>query len=427
MENLYKNLQKIKITKEEFNKLPQTSGIYIFWKNNTPIYIGKSVNLQQRLKSYLLINLGPKTNQMVKNASCISFIKVSSELEALLLESYLIHKFKPKYNIILKDDKNPLYIIITKDRFPLVISSRKPVNSSYKDIFGPFPNSTNVKTILRLIRKIVPYADHKINKKPCLYSHINLCNPCPNFIFYCKDPKERDYLTKKYLKNIKLIKGILSRKFNLVRKLLDKKMKINSKLKNYEEAALVRDQIKALDYITQPRLSSTWYIKNPNLIEDISLNEINNLKKILKINKLKRIECYDISHTGGTNVTASMVTFINGEPDKNLYRRFMVKQKKGFSDFDSMKEISKRRSNHFIDWGKPDLIIVDGGLSQIKAFNVDVLVVGISKNPDRLILSNGKKIIIENNNITLVQKMRDEAHRFARKYHHLLIKKNLLN
>jgi len=182
----------MEISKENFVKLPEVPGVYTFWKNNVPVYIGKSVNLKSRLSSYLALNLGAKTSQMISESDHVTFVEVFSELESLLLESFLIHKHKPKYNVILKDDKHALYILITREKFPRVITSRKSGD------FGPFPNSANVKTILKLIRKIFPYSDHKIGKKPCFYSHLGLCSPCPN------SGLNRDI----YLKNIRNISNI---------------------------------------------------------------------------------------------------------------------------------------------------------------------------------------------------------------------------
>ncbi|AKM83559.1 hypothetical protein A2422_01675 [Candidatus Woesebacteria bacterium RIFOXYC1_FULL_31_51] len=420
MENLSK-LKKIKISKNSFKKIPETPGIYIFWKENFPIYIGKSVNLKNRLNSYLSLKLGPKTYEMVNESESVSYLKVFSELESLLLESNLIHNFKPKFNVISKDDKHALYIKITKGKYPQVLTSRKDGD------FGPFPSSGNVKIILKLIRKIFPFSEHKLGKRPCLYSHIGLCNPCPNFVESIKNEQEKDILIKSYKNNIKNIKLILSRKFNILRKTLEKKMITLSKEEKFEKASQVRDQIKALDYITQPKLSDDLYLKNPNLREDINYKEIEGLKKILNLKKLNRIECFDIAHLSGSYTTASMVVFIKGEAEKEYYRHFKVRQKNGSSDFDSMKEVSRRRIKHLKDWGKPDLIIVDGGLLQIKAFKINVPIVGIAKNPDRLIFSDGRKLILNGLTLHFLQRIRNESHRFARRYHHLLIKKNLLN
>lgn len=417
----------MEITKTNLLNLPLVPGVYTFWSENTPIYIGKAINLKSRLKSYFTNNLLPKTEKMVKSADKMTFIKVLSDLEALLLEAELIRKYKPKYNILLKDDKHALYIVITKEEFPRVLPVRKLWLEGQKltAIFGPFPNSTNVKTILKLIRKIFPFSDHKLGKKPCLYSHLGLCFPCPNTI-----KTETD--AKKYKDNIRNIKLVLTRKFNVVRGSLEKEMTTLSKQQKYEEAKVVRDKIKTLDYITQERIDTEKFIENPNLTEDLRARELESLGHIVKVSSLNRIECFDIAHLSGISATASMVVAINGEMEHSEYKHFKVRQKKGQSDYDSMREIVKRRINNFEGWGRPDLIIVDGGLGQVKIFqeackDLYIPVVGIAKNPDRLIFSNGTKIRLQNDTLHLVARMRDEAHRFARRLHHKLIAKSLIS
>jgi excinuclease ABC subunit C len=406
----------MEISTKAFVKLPEVPGVYTFWKKNLPIYIGKAVNLKSRLNSYLALNLGAKTSQMMSEANSVTYIQVTSDLEALLLESSLIKRCKPKYNIVLKDDKHALYILITKEKFPRVLTSRKFGN------YGPFPNSTNVKTILRLIRKIFPYSDHKLGKKPCFYSHLGLCSPCPN----------TGLNNIKYRQNIRNIKLVLSRKFNLVRKNLEKEMKSLSKLEKYEEAKKAREQIKTLDYITQQKIDTQKFLENPNLVEDIRELEIKSLSKLLNIKNLQRIECYDVSHLAGVSATASMVVFINGEKEISEYKHFKIRQINGQSDVDSMREIANRRAKHLDSWGTPNLIVVDGGLGQVKIFDnkfskLGILVVGIAKNPDRLVFPNGTKIRLQGLTLQLVSRVRDEAHRFARKYHHLLVNKKLLH
>ncbi len=430
--NIYNSLVRQKIV------VPETAGVYTFWKGQTPVYIGESINLKARLKSYFATNLFPKTARMVSQADRITFVKVSSELEALLLESNLVHKFKPKYNILLKDDKHALYIIITKEEFPRILSVRKLITKTQPVIasFGPFPNSTNVKTILKLIRKIFPYSDHKIGKKPCLYSHIGLCNPCPNLIVNNVEPVTKGKQIRQYKQNIRNIKLVLSRKFNTVRNNLDKEMNILSKQEKYEEASSLRDKIKALDYITQEKIPSEMFLENPNLTEDIRNQELESLKSVLtdhnlRPTDLKRIECFDIAHLSGLSTTASMVVAIGGEMENSEYRHFKVKQEKGNSDYDSMREIAKRRIKNLKSWTRPNLIIVDGGLGQVKIFSeefktLDIPVVGIAKNPDRLVFRDGTKAKLSSVTLNLVSRIRDEAHRFARRLHHKLISKSLL-
>ena len=414
----------MEISKENFLRLPTVAGVYTFWKAEIPIYIGKSVNLKSRLNSYLDLKLNTKTAQMISLATDMTYVEVTSDLESLLLEMELVKKFKPKYNILLKDDKHALYIVITKEEFPRVITSRKSGD------YGPFPNSGNVKTILRLIRKIFPFSDHKLGKKPCLYSHLGLCNPCPNKISSEKD-------IKIYRKNIRNIKLVLTRRFNVVRNGLVKEMNELSKVKKYEEATVLREKIKLLDYITQEKIDTQRFLENPNLTEDIRMNELKSLSELVKIKNLHRIECFDISHLAGVSATASMVVMIDGEMEHSEYKHFKVRQKNGQSDYDSMREIASRRIKHLETWGSPDLIIVDGGLGQVKIFIaelnlnevftvVKIPVVGIAKHPNRLVFPDGTKIRLQKEVLNLVSRIRDEAHRFARRLHHKLLTKALL-
>lgn len=431
----------MEISKENFLKLPEVPGVYTFWKKNTPIYIGKSVNLKSRLNSYLAITLGVKTAQMVSEADSVTYIEVLSELESLLLESHLVRKHKPKYNIVLKDDKHALYIIITKEEFPRVLAVRKLTTSELKveASYGPFPSSMNVKMILKLLRRVFPYSDHKIGKKPCLYSHLGLCVPCPNVINQSINKEE---LKKTYKKNIRHVKLVLSRKFNTVRNSIEKEMNKMSKNQNYEGAKVMRDKLKALDYITQERIQTEQFLENPNLVEDVRQTEMTALMELFSkidyptslykdIKSLNRIECFDIAHLSGASTTASMVVLIDGEKENSEYRHFKVRQSKRQSDYDSMKEIAKRRVKNLVNWDRPDLIIVDGGLGQVKIFNdvfseINIPVVGIAKHPDRLVFPNGIKIRLAGPVLRMVSRIRDEAHRFARRYHHKLISKALL-
>ncbi len=433
MTNLIENLGKTRLTAKIYKNLPGGPGVYIFLQESTPIYIGKAKNLKRRIGSYFDIDLQGKTARMIASATELAHIKVGSELEALLLEAKLIRIYMPKYNVAAKDDKHPLYIQTTKEKYPRVITARK-LAENQKNIafFGPFPSSGNVRSVLSMLRKIFPFADHKLGKRPCLYSHIGLCKPCPNMIEQLTSNKQQLTLRKQYLKNIRRINAVLSGKFDGVKKELFKEMSSLSKMQKFEEAKVLRDQIGRLEYITKPQMPADYYIENPNLYEDQRQMEIKNLKTVLKKNhfptpKLRRIECFDIAHLAGASPTASMVTFIDGTPEKEFYRHFRIHQKKGNSDIDSLKEVIQRRIGHWASWGKPDLIIVDGGAGQVNAFTsvlgineINIPVVGIAKNPDRLIIGKNK-VKLQGAALQLVTRMRDEAHRFARRYHHKLI------
>lgn len=434
-------VKSILMLKNSLPKLPETAGVYIYYCGKKVIYVGKAKNLKNRILSYFNLHLEAKTENMIKSATSIKFIKVESELESLLLEAKLIKKYMPQYNIISKDDKHPLYIVITKEKFPRILCVRKPdsafpriaMHSILDSIYGPFPSTQNVHSVLKMIRRIFPYSDHKLGKRACIYSHIGLCDPCPNLVNGMQNAESR-ILTKKYMSNIKNIKLILNGRFQTLKKSLIKEMNNFSKNQEYENASEIKNKIESLEYITKPRLQPFEYLKNPNLFEENRGMELNEFKKLLDSkfripNSLHRIECYDIAHLHGVKATASMVVFIDGVSEKSEYRHFKIRQKNSQSDFDSMEEVAKRRSNHFESWGTPDLIIVDGSIGQINKFKKiikNIPIVGIAKNPDRLVINAETKVKLQGSTLQLVGRIRDEAHRFARRYHHLLLSKNLL-
>ena len=193
MEFSVQNLKKVPASKKILQNLPEAAGVYIFYLENRPIYIGKAVNLKSRVSSYFGVNLAPKTAKMVSEAEELGFIKVTSEIDSLLLEAKLVHDLKPRYNATLKDDKHPLYIRITKEKYPRIVTARKIEEKEPNLAFyGPFPSSWAVRSVLRMLRRIFPYSEHKLGRRPCLYSHIGLCEPCPSFIEKLKTKNEID-------------------------------------------------------------------------------------------------------------------------------------------------------------------------------------------------------------------------------------------
>ncbi len=439
---IFPKVKRVKVVKEDIGKIPETPGVYIFWSGRIPIYIGKAVNLKNRLLSYFGSRLGQKTSAMVSAADSVSVICVSSEIEALLLEAELVWKHKPRYNSALKDDKHPLYIMITKGKYPRVVSAKHfEIDTPHLEVFGPFISSTNMRYALKLLRPIFPYSTHKIGKRKCIYSQIGLCKPCPSEIELTPDPEVRKLLRGEYLKNIKNIKGVFSGKIKSVRNKLEKEMLALSKNEMFEEAQAIRKQVERLDYITRPVVGAEKFIENPNLIVDIRQGELDDLLDLLSkygVKKLNRIECFDVAHLAGTQTTASMVTFIDGTPDKCLYRHFRIRQRGGADDIKSLEEVALRRESRLGDWGRPDLIIVDGGKGQVMGFlkvfsKHKIPVVGIAKRFETLIIAQiaGKKVVYTTElptgeALNLIQRIRDEAHRFARAYHHRLIKKSLI-
>lgn len=434
-------LKKTKISKNLIEKLPEFAGIYIFYDQaKKPLYIGKSVNIKKRVASYFAQKLEIRTKRMIEQSAYLSHVRTDSEMLALLLEAKLIKKYQPKYNVIAKDDKHPLYIKITKERYPRVLIVRKgEADKESLAIFGPFPSSSTTKEVLRFLRKIFPFAEHKVGKRPCIRSQIGLCNPCPSVIETNPSPEQKKIMKTKYLKNIRHLIAVLSGNINAVQKELEKAMRSLSKEERFEEAEELRRQLEKLNYITSQRLNVNYFLKNPNLIEDIRKKESENLLALLKdyfvfTKPIKRIECFDVAHLSGTFPTASMVTFINGEADKKYYRHFKIRQERGKDDISSLEETAKRRARHLEDWGSPDLIVVDGGRGQVSAFlkvfeTFGIPVVGLAKRKEELIIRKGNRYLTirpTGPSLFLLQRLRNEAHRFARKYHHKLIKNSLI-
>jgi len=425
-------MQYYPISEKLPKQLPENPGIYIFRDTKgTPIYIGKAKNLKSRVSSYFGITLAEKTAAMRAEATQFSYILVTSEIEALLLEAKLVRDNMPKYNSELKDDKSPLYIGITKEEYPRVVSLRRTQipNIDLKYIFGPFTQAGSTRSVMRNLRRIFHYSNHKPGKRVCIYRQIGLCNPCPSEIVLEADLHKKLLLKKQYQKNISMMRKFLLGNFNSVKKSLEKEMKTKSISEEFELAYEIKKQIELIDQLTTRPIDPMEYIKDPNLLEDIRKRELSELKKLitlyLSIEKLQRIECFDIAHLSGTHPTASMVTFIDGEPDKKYYRHFKVKRERGNSDVDSMKHILKRRALHWADWGKPDLIIVDGGKPQVSAaleVILDIPLVGLAKQFETIVIKTDDKFVEvrlpRGNAKNLVQRMRDEAHRFARRLHH---------
>src|SRR3989338_6099201 len=435
--------------------LPHRPGVYIYRDGeNEVIYVGKAKDLKNRVGSYFLENLDPssKTYALVSKISSLSVIEVTSEFEALLLETSLIKKYRPKYNIIMKDDKSYLYIVVRNEKVsyenviltvPKIITERESDIHRNDKVYGPYPDSSTAKYILRTLRKIIPFRDCNKTKfkryqylgNPCLYGHMGLCPaPCIN-----------NYSLTEYKKNIKRIQNILSGESKKLVKNIKKEMNRNAKIFNFEEAARYRDLLNRFAYITQSFKTAQTYIENPYFTEDIANRALDDISKIIPYIKLplERIECYDISNISGKEAVGSMVVATKGKIDKSQYRRFRIKFKSTSDDFEMMREVLRRRFNRSLSesvknkWDMPDLIILDGGKGQVSAGlevlkekNLEVPLVGIAKKFETVVFVNNgefQEIVPEKESegLRLIQRLRDEAHRFAQAYHHKLRLKNI--
>jgi len=416
------------ITRSQINNLPNTIGLYLFKNNKAINYIGKSVNIKARVLSHLENSkLDNKERLIIDNSNEIETIITESEFKALIIEAKLIRKLQPKYNSIWKDDKSPLYIKITiQDEFPKLIITRKE-SDKQSLYFGPFSSVRMLTKIINDIRRIIPFCTQKkIGKKACFYSKIGLCNPCPNEI---KNIDEK----KQYQKNINQVVSILNGNVKKIVKNLNQQLSVFIKNNQYEQAIIVRNRIFRFDRLLDLRDDSEFLLNNSEKkLEEMLII----LKKYFpQLNALDRIETYDISNLGLKQAVGSMVVMKNNQIDKKEYRRFKIKQKSLKSDLDRLKEVINRRIKQ--KWPVPNLIIIDGGQPQIKAVlkifqnnKINIPLIGIAKNPDRVIVGveGYPNLFLKNDSkiLNIIRLLRNESHRFARKYHLFLRSKDFL-
>jgi excinuclease ABC subunit C len=406
---------------QKLKELPRVPGVYLYRNlNGKVIYVGKAVNLKNRVSSYFQNkDLDPKTTELVKHIANIEWIEVGSEFEALILEADLIKRYKPKYNIRFRDDKNYVYLKITKEDYPRITIVHQ-ITEHNAEYLGPFTDSSAIRTILKLSRRIFPFCTCSLPADEiCLYYHIGLCpGHGPKYIS-----------SKDYQKNINGLKKLFMGKVKPLRKEFTIKMKAAAVEHKYEEAAKFRDNIKYLS-----RIERSHIISERDLAADAGLAQV---AKNLELTELpQKIECFDISNVMGTAATGSMVVFRGGIASPKDYRRFQIKTVKGANDFAMMAEVLRRRfslgetkkkDKAFSDL--PDLVILDGGKGQLSTVvnNVQipegVKVVSLAKRFDHLfqIKKGGFNEVIlreDSEGKYLIQRVRDEAHRFAVSYHH---------
>lgn len=406
--------------------IPQISGVYIFLnKENKIIYIGKAINLKNRVNSYFRstnsLNVAKKS--MVNEIYHIEIKPCDGEIEALILESNLIKKYNPKYNVLLKDDKSYAYLVWTKEDFPRIFVAHKTYlnnhsNTNKLNFLGPFVNADALRKTLKILRKHFPYRSCKtMPKSPCIYYRLGKCDaPCIQNINKIK-----------YQENVNTIVEIMQGKSKTIIKNLYLQMQSYSKLQNFEQALEIKRQIEALEKVSLHKgiiQTSTSY--KHKYIEE--------LQEILKLDKLpKRIEGYDSSHFHGDKAVVSMVVFENGKPNKSQYRKFRInKPPDGGDDFYNLNQALTRRFKR-TDWPIPDLILIDGGKGQLSTVikvqqkgNIEfksIPIISLAKRLEEIYIPNQDKPLLlpkSNKSLQILQQIRDEAHRFAVTYHRKL-------
>lgn len=466
--------------KNTITSLPHVPGVYIFRDaQKNPLYVGKSIDLRARVGSYFQqdISLPPKTKELVQHIVSVETIETDSELEALLLEAALVQSIAPRYNSALKDDKRYQYICVTESyykrtttsinvrssgktrkiyhpdkAYPAITTSRK-ADDPQAIYFGPFPDGKTVRHVLKLLRRVFGWCKYdsldkaQNGKRPCFYYHIG---QCPGF---CAGKITHDQYLQHMDRIIQFLRG--DRK-ELVKELTEAMNQASASLQ-FEEAARLRDQLERIEYITQSFRSPDAYFKNPSLEGEQYYFARQQLRDLLgEINtawapwlrNLERVEAYDISNTQGSEPTGSMVVLVNGEPRPNLYRMFKIRTIEGINDPAMMGEMMRRRLGYLGPDAKkqdesftqlPQLLLIDGGKTQVNAvlrelkkFDMQIPVIGLAKQEEVLIvpvlaMHKYKMVRLPKDSpaLHLMQKIRDEAHRFAKKFHVLLRKKRV--
>lgn len=427
--------------------VPKRCGVYFFKdRRGRILYIGKAANLRNRLSSYKRAE-DTRVRKMLDSAAGIIWQITDSEIEALILESRLIKKHRPPFNVMFRDDKQYFYTGFTKEKFPKIFLTHQPKIDSRKpmaEAIGPFTDGNALKMAIRLIRRIFPYCTCKqTHNNYCLNYHIGKC-----LGFCClKNPdlKSRIHDLRIYRKNIAAIKKILTGQKNVLLKELQKEMGIAAKRGNFEDAIKLRGQIEKLSKVFEnAKIIHKSYGLNPNRqsigmganresqSQKSGMAALGELAKLLKMTASpKRIEGYDISNIQGEFAAGAMVVFTYGQPDKNEYRKFKIRLAGKPDDTAMLKEVLTRRFKH-PEWPWPDLIIIDGGKAQLGTARLaapkQTPVIALTKNNrhrgDHIFAAN-KKMPIPLKDLPilardLILQVDAEAHRFAIGYYRKL-------
>jgi len=437
-------LERLQRLLEKARQLPKTPGVYLMKDDKgRVIYVGKSASLRDRVSSYFL----PSTKLEFKEAPMLEVVvdfeilDTESEVEALLAENRLIKDIQPRFNARLMDDKTFPYLqVTTGEDFPGVYVTREPAKKNVK-LYGPFTSVYQLKEAVTHLQKAFKFRTCHLDIlstdakrkffRPCLLYAINQCTaPCADKISL-----------ETYNDDIRRLTRFLDGERKAVLKDLEREMNDASKSLNFEKAAKLRDELKALQSLgargrkeDQEYWQPEAFIHNPG--EGVAA-----LQEALKLPEPPRIiEGFDIAHLQGSEMVGSMVCFIDGVPFKNGYRRYKIKHGQGNNDFLSLQEVVSRR---YRDAGAhnelyPNLILIDGGIGQLHAAMdafklMDVkppAVISLAKKEELIYTTtSGEPVRLPRNHLglKLLQYLRDEAHRFAQHYHHILRRKSTLD
>jgi excinuclease ABC subunit C len=451
-DNMSEKDTRIERLRATIGHLPKSPGVYLMKdRQGQVLYVGKAVDLRSRVASYfqdsadLLSSRGPEIAHMAALVEDIDFLDCDSEVDALLTENRLIKDIQPPYNERLRDDKSFPYIEITmRDDFPGVYVTRTPAAKGTK-LFGPFTNAFAARQAVNALQKVFKYrtceldirADDEKRRyfRPCLLHAIKQCTaPCADHISRAA-----------YRQDIQgLVKLLKSKRANLLRS-LQKEMEQAAAARDYEHAARIRDQIKAIEGLALSG-SVTEDVQPEVFFVDPSAGLLK-LQKLLGLAEQPRIvEGIDIATLHGEASVGSLVCFIDGRPFKDGYRRYKIKSVAGVDDYAMIREVITRRYKHAANAQElfPDVILIDGGLGQLHAALAAFdrlhdaieaetgaavkppMVISLAKREEVVyVQAEQQPVRLPRNHaaLRLLQQVRDEAHRFGQHYHHILRRK----
>jgi len=423
-------------------EFPQTPGVYLMKDAvGRVIYVGKAKSLRARAGSYFLKAAAEdrRTAELVREIADIDFIPADSEVDALLIEARLCKDIQPKYNVDLKDDKSFPYLEIhTREDFPRVEFTREPSERGTK-LYGPFPSAGGLRGAIQVLQKIFKFrtCGLDINEgeddkwrwfRPCLLASINQCTAPCNLRISKED----------YRRDIHRLRMFLEGKKHKLLEEMRGEMQAASKALQFEKAGRLRDEIHMLETLDQRGELDTHV--QPEVFYIDPKKGLSGLKKVLKLAKQPRtIEGVDIAHLGGDETVASLVQFIDGLPFKPGYKRYKIRGVPGVDDFASIHEVVARRFKRLSDEGEsfPDILLIDGGKGQLNAglaafaaLGIDPpTVISLAKREEEVYLPGAAEPLRLGRHsyaLRLLQYVRDEAHRFAQHYHHILRRKTTL-
>lgn len=426
---------------EKVRSFPHAPGVYLMKDEaGRVIYVGKAKDLRSRAGSYFLKAAAEeqRTARLVRDIRDIEYIEAESEVDALLVEARLIKDVQPKYNQDLKDDKSFPYVeITTREEFPRVEVTRTPKPRGTK-LYGPFANVTGLRGAIQLLQKIFKFRNCTLDIqsddqrwqwfRPCLLASIDQCSAPCNLRISKED----------YRKDIRRLQRFLEgHKKTLLREMRGE-MAQASGGRRYEEAARLRDEIHLLETLDQRGELDTHV--QPEVFQIDPKKGLVGLQKVLHLPRRPRtIEGVDIAHLQGGETVAGLVQFIDGLPFKPGYKRFRIRDVQGVDDYASIHEVVARRFQRLSDEGQmfPDILLIDGGKGQLRsalaAFTALKItpptVISLAKREEEIFVSGADEPLRLSRHsyaLRLLQYVRDESHRFAQHYHHILRRRSTL-